>query len=154
MTLPSSSHEAPGDFSQVPGAPSTIYLTTYLDGIYKSTDGGASWTKVADTTGLYRGAVSAFDADVVYAAYTNLDTDLLGGVFKSTDGGSTWHVVAGSGGNDSPCTYPPGIDFVPVCHYHFTLAVDPTDPTTFFLGGIRMFKYTNSGATRAPIGYG
>jgi len=43
---------------------------------------------------------------------------------------------------------------VGLCHYHFTLAVDPTDSTTFFLGGIRMFKYTNSGATKAPIGWG
>jgi hypothetical protein len=87
MTLPNSSQQAPSDFSQPPGSPSTIYLATYSDGVYRSTNGGASWTNIG-VEGLDRGAVSAYDANIVYVAFADPVTHDLAGVFKTVDGGA------------------------------------------------------------------
>jgi photosystem II stability/assembly factor-like uncharacterized protein len=152
ITLPNSSHQAPSDFSQPPGSPSTIYLATYFDGVYRSTDGGAGWTNIG-VENLYRGVASAYDANTVYVAYADPVTKNLAGVFKTLDGGTHWSGVVGPGGPNSPCDYnPPGPR--PICDNALTLAVDPTDSTTFFLGGVRLFKYTSSGATATLIGWG
>ena len=152
ITLPNSSQQAPSDFSQPPGSPSTIYLATYFDGVYKSTDGGAGWTNIG-VENLYRGAVSAYDANTVYVAYADPVTHDLAGVWKTVDSGSHWSGVVGPGGPNTPCDEsPPGPG--KICHYALTLAVDPNDSTTFFLGSVRLFKYTSSGATATLIGHG
>lgn len=62
-------------------------------GIWKSTDGGDTWTEITRNPGLPRAtigisgiAVSASDPDNVYAIVEAED----GGVFRSRDGGATW----------------------------------------------------------------
>ena len=168
IALPNSVLDAPTDLSQAPGAPSTIFVAAYgQDGIYKSTNGGASFTQLATLTGGNpgRGVISAYDADVAYFAYDDTSPcppgtstrtgscSLLWSAFKTTDGGGKWSQVVAGGGTNTPCTYP-GKSVDGQCFYDLTLAVDPTDSTRFYLGGIRMFRYTNSGATPAQIGYG
>src|SRR4051794_18311376 len=154
IPLPSSQYEAPTDFSQAPGSPSTIYLATFFDGVYKSINGGRTWTKMAVPSGSpYRGVVSAFNSKIVYAAYSGGPTgESLGGVLKTVDGGAHWSTVVPARNVNTPCTYPN--DSYGQCSYDIALAVDPSDSTRFFLGGIRMFRYTNSGATGRPVGYG
>ncbi len=67
------------------------------DGIFKSTDGGESWTQLTATAGNYdfryvnRLVVHPFHPDTVLAA-TNA------GVFRSLDGGATWEQVLDAGG--------------------------------------------------------
>jgi photosystem II stability/assembly factor-like uncharacterized protein len=79
-------------------------------GVFRSTDGGKSWTKV-----LYKdentGAIDlAFDPDnssTVYASLWNVHrvawnayppfTGPGGGLYKSTDGGETWKQISGNG---------------------------------------------------------
>jgi photosystem II stability/assembly factor-like uncharacterized protein len=152
ITLPNSSQQAPSDFSQPPGSPSTIYLATYYDGVYRSTNGGASWTNLG-IENLDRGAVTAYDANIAYVAYADPVTHDLAGVFKTIDGGAHWSSVVGPGGPDTPCDEnPPGPRAV--CDNILTLAVDPNDSTTFFVGGVRLFRYTSSGATATLIGHG
>jgi len=152
ITLPNSSDQSPSDFSQPPGSPSTIYLATYFDGVYKSTNGGASWTNLG-VENLYRGKVAAYDANTVYVAYADPTTFNLAGVWKTVDGGAHWSGVVGPGGSNTPCDYdPPGPQAI--CDNVLTLAVDPTDPTAFYVGGVRLFRYASSGATATLVGYG
>jgi hypothetical protein len=85
----------------VPGTPVTLYAGTgegffnadavIGQGIYKSVDGGASFSQLPATAGwLYtnRIAVSPANANVLLAA-----TRSPGGIQRSTDGGATWSLV-------------------------------------------------------------
>jgi len=65
-------------------------------GLFKSTDGGATWSN----TGVSRGAVNlaAIDpanSNIVYAAAEGHYSDPKGfqGLFKSANGGSTWQAI-------------------------------------------------------------
>ncbi len=64
------------------------------DGVYKSTDGGKSWTNIGlrDTRQISRIVVDPQNADVVYVAALGhaYGPNPERGVFKSTDGGATW----------------------------------------------------------------
>jgi len=70
-------------------------------GLYKSTDGGASWSKtlhIDEMTGIVDIAMDPSDADVLYAAAYQRQRKPYGfhgggpgsGLYKSTDGGETW----------------------------------------------------------------
>lgn len=64
------------------------------DGVYKSTDGGATWTNVGlrDTQHIARIVIHPTNPDIVWvAALGHLGTpNPERGVFKTTDGGRTW----------------------------------------------------------------
>jgi photosystem II stability/assembly factor-like uncharacterized protein len=120
-----------------PRTPSTLYAATYPDGpsgdptlgegVFKSTDGGASW----DVTALNPANVSVLaiapgTPDVVYAA-------TLGGMFETTDGGAQWRGI-NTGLTDSANVR--------------ALAIDPATPTTLYAGTLRggVFRSTDGGA--------
>jgi len=66
-------------------------------GMFKTTDGGATWTEMTRAPGMPQEgmvgriglAVSSADSDRVYALYENDN----GGLFRSDDGGSSWELV-------------------------------------------------------------
>ena len=65
-------------------------------GLYKTTDGGAHWTKISSHPGFASGvlgkmgiSVSGADSRVVYATVQAHE----GGIFRSNDGGATWKRV-------------------------------------------------------------
>ena len=68
---------------------SAVFGETYNDGgVYKSTNGGNSWTQVSNglsNTEVKCLAIDPKNTQLIYAG-------TLGGVFKSTDGGLTWQV--------------------------------------------------------------
>lgn len=93
-----------------------IHVKSESRGVYRSTDGGASWTKtlfVNDSTGLQKLAIAYDRPDVVFATsvshYTPpptasgaapASTPRAGAgsaLFKSVDGGVTWKEVSGGG---------------------------------------------------------
>src|SRR6185312_9306142 len=96
-----------GAIAVAPSNPDIIYVgtgnpafrNTFLtgDGMYKSTDGGRTWSRIGlEKTGIISWIiVDPNDANVVYAAAlgqgwaSNPDR----GVFKSTDGGATWKKI-------------------------------------------------------------
>jgi photosystem II stability/assembly factor-like uncharacterized protein len=90
-----------------PGNPRVLYASTWRvkrtpyslesggpgSGLWKSTDGGDTWTEITRKTGLPKGtvgiigvAVSPVDPDRVWAIVEAED----GGVFRSDNGGDTW----------------------------------------------------------------
>ncbi len=73
-------------------------------GLYKSIDGGASWTKVlfiSDQAGVIDLAVHPTDPDVIYAAgwdrIRNYNTSIAygngGRIYRSENGGSSWEIL-------------------------------------------------------------
>lgn len=81
------------------------------NGIYKSTDGGASWTVLSSTTS----PLSTFTvwSDYVWNIVTdpsNTTNDVVyaaayAGIYKTTDGGSSWSLVKGTFGTASDATF-------------------------------------------------
>ncbi len=124
------------------------------DGVYKSTDGGKTFTRMGLETTQTIGKVLPHptDPDVVYVAASGHPWGYTGdrGLFKTTDGGATWAKLAGGLPNDGKTG---AIDLV----------MHPTDPQTLYVsfwqrlrrpwrfdsggpnGGI--FKTTDGGAT-------
>jgi photosystem II stability/assembly factor-like uncharacterized protein len=96
-----------GAIAIAPSNPNTIYAGTGEsdirsdlssgDGVYKSTDGGKSWTNIGlrDSRQISRIAVDPRNPDVVFVAVLGhvYGPNEERGVFKSTDGGKTWSKV-------------------------------------------------------------
>src|SRR5579871_3757120 len=81
--------------------------TTHPSGVYRSTNGGSSWTLVLDgnSSNPNPGTSIVFDpsnGNNVYAALGNFAGDasfLTNGVYKSTNGGQTWTKILGETGD-------------------------------------------------------
>src|SRR3974390_3241566 len=81
----------------VPGDPNTYYFGAVAGGIFKSTNGGLSWTPMFDhqsISSIGAIAVAASDPNVIYAgsgeACLRGNISYGDGVYKSTDAGKTW----------------------------------------------------------------
>jgi photosystem II stability/assembly factor-like uncharacterized protein len=84
----------------VPGDPSTYYFGAVAGGIFKSTNGGMSWTPTFDHQSVSSiGSIAVADSDpnVIYAgtgeACLRGNISYGDGVYKSTDAGLTWKNV-------------------------------------------------------------
>lgn len=100
-----------GDVTIDPSEPSTVWVGTgenhggrhlgFGDGIYKSTDGGRSWTNMGleETEHLSTIIVHPENSDVVWVAAQGPLWSSGGqrGLYKTTDGGETWRKVLGEG---------------------------------------------------------
>ena len=94
-----------------PSAPSTLWVGSATGGIFKTTDGGVTWSHLDDflsslaTSSL---VASASTPNTIYAA-TGENTEFNAGtsegnrgagVFKSTNGGSSWSQLASTAGSN------------------------------------------------------
>jgi photosystem II stability/assembly factor-like uncharacterized protein len=96
-----------GDMALAPSDPDILYVGTgepnnrqsssFGDGVYKSTDGGETFTHIglAATQTIARIRVHPTDPEVVWLAAVGhlFGANAERGVFKSTDGGETWRKV-------------------------------------------------------------
>jgi photosystem II stability/assembly factor-like uncharacterized protein len=99
-------------------------------GVFKSTDGGESWspTAITDITSVV--AIDPTNPNTVYAGTTE--------IFKSTDGGNTWSAV------NQGLTKPGAV---------LSIVVDPRNPNTVYAGtGGGCFKSTDGGQTWSLTG--
>src|SRR5438874_1144866 len=80
-----------------PVTPTTLYAGTDSNGVFKSTNGGASWSAV--NTGLTAKTVSilAVDPQTPATLYAATQSGWSGVVFKSTNGGGSWSAVFNGG---------------------------------------------------------
>lgn len=85
------------DVEAVPGDPFTIYVGAASGGVWKSVNGGTTWTPLWDdlpNSSVGDIAIAPSDPDVLYVGTggpNNRQSTLYGnGVWKSTDGGQTW----------------------------------------------------------------
>lgn len=73
-------------------SPGNGILLGVTNGVCRSADGGATWTRlpVATLASVYDLLVDPLDSSTVYAAVSPSVPAGTGGVFRSTDGGATW----------------------------------------------------------------
>jgi hypothetical protein len=108
--------------------------------IVRSTDGGQSWTPVktfTNSSGRIELAYTKANSQIVYASRNNAN----GEIWKSADGGATWGAA--------PVSNP--AHFNGQGWYDNTIWVDPTDATHVVIGGIDLYRSTNSGGTWTKI---
>ncbi|HEY8053089.1 MAG TPA: hypothetical protein VIE42_09810 [Steroidobacteraceae bacterium] len=81
----------------IPGDPTTFYFGAVAGGVWKTTDGGATWLPLTDQTPISSVgaiAVAPSNHDVIYVgsgeAAPRGDMTYGDGVYKSVDGGKTW----------------------------------------------------------------
>ena len=85
--------------------PLTIYISTAGGGVWKTTNGGTTWTPMTDTeTTITMGAIAIGTNDplVLYAgtgeANNSLDSNFGRGILTSTNGGTSWTLRTGPAG--------------------------------------------------------
>src|SRR5262249_31286638 len=105
------------------GEPWTRNSVSIGDGLYKSTDGGESWTNVGlhNSERIARVIVDPRNSDVVYAsAPGKLWSDSPDrGLYKTTDGGKTWDLILTGPNLSTGCS---------------TVALDPKNPDVIYSG--------------------
>src|SRR3989442_1257710 len=107
--------------------PAPLYAGTYGGGVFKSTDGGVSWS-ASGPTNIYT-SVTALAIDAVTPTTLYAGSIYWPGVFKSTDGGASWNATELARGV-------------------LSLAIDPLTPTTLYAGddASGVFKSMDGGA--------
>ena len=111
-------------------------------GLFKSTDGGDSWTEITHNTGLPSGidgkigiAVSPANANRVYALVENAK----GGLYRSDDAGATWALI-----NNSH-------DITQRAFYYTHVYADPKDENLIYMQNTSLFKSTDGGKTLTTL---
>lgn len=115
-------------------------------GIYKSTDRGASWARVlASPLGAGRTALAVSPAAPgrVLIAFSVASSYRLGTLVAYDDASGTSTTLAANGLYGATSRG----DFGAQSFYDFVLEADPTDAGTIYLGGVRMFRSRDGGAT-------
>ncbi|MGD9856788.1 MAG: M36 family metallopeptidase, partial [Planctomycetaceae bacterium] len=127
----------------------TIYVGGAHGGVWRTTNGGASWTPLTDgeqTLAMGSIAIAPSNPNIIYAGTgeANFSADSMygRGVLKSTDGGNTWTMLGNSVFNRRTIS---------------KVLVHPTDPNTVYVavgrglnglfGNMGVWKSTNGGAT-------
>ena len=112
-------------------------------GLFKSTDGGETWTEITHAPGLPSGvvgrigvAVSPADGNRVYALIENDN----GGLFKSDDAGATW-TLANASRNIRQRAF-----------YYTHVAADPKNKDVVYALNTSLFRSTDAGKTLTAIG--
>src|SRR3989475_617660 len=121
-----------------PQTPTTLYAGTSGHGVFKSTDGGGTWS--AGNPGWHTTrcctalGIAPQPPAILYAGATDA-------VFKSTDGGGSWHPTG---------LTKPGFIFIAA------LAIDPQAPATLYAGTYSsgVFKSTDAGVTWGAVNTG
>src|SRR5215467_12250430 len=135
------------DLAIDPQSPRTLYASAYQrrrtpsgfngggphSGLYKTIDGGASWTRL--TSGLPEGVTGRIGIDIYRSnpsiVYTVIENE-KGGIFRSEDRGLTWKKMSDT--NHRPA-------------YYSQIRVDPTNDKRIRLCGAHMLVSEDGGRT-------
>ena len=120
-----------------PQNPDILFVGTLSAGVYKSTDGGASWQAASKGLREMRLHSVLIDPTNTNIIYVGLEQDR---VYKSTDGGENWS-PAHDGLNDSG-------------YWHQRLLMSPQDPRTlYYVSSPGLYRTENGGASWVKISF-
>lgn len=116
--------------------PWTFISGSEESGLYRSTDGGNTWEKVAG--GIPQGLVGKIAVDVSPAnperVWALIEApDDKGGIYRSDDGGRSWHRI----NNERR--------FLQRAWYYIHLVADPQDPETVYVMNTGFYRSTDGG---------
>jgi uncharacterized repeat protein (TIGR01451 family) len=134
------------DIAIDPQNPSVLYASFWADAMYKSTNGGQTWSPIMNglpnnadfAAGSTRFSIgvshpSAGSPAVLYAGFDYVDTAGThhdARVWKSTNAGASWEQTATGTGIDAVAGY-----CGTQCSYDNVIEVDPTNPNVVYVGG-------------------
>jgi len=118
------------------------------NGIYRTTDFGANWTKLSGglpTSSLGRIALGVAPSapNVMYAAIQTTSVNTILGIWKTLDNGNSWSKLTAT---NASCGSQ--------CWYNLVLTVDPTQPDRVIFGGVSLYGSTDGGTTFSTMGSG
>src|SRR6185503_19848055 len=112
-------------------------------GLFKSTDGGETWTEITRNSGLPSGvvgkigvAISGADSNRVYALVENE----IGGLFSSDDAGATW-ILVNSNRNIRQRAF-----------YYTHVTADPANRDTVYMLNVSLYRSIEGGKTLTTLG--
>ncbi|HYC50976.1 MAG TPA: hypothetical protein VEB19_07710 [Gemmatimonadaceae bacterium] len=121
--------------------PWTIISGANEGGIYKSTNGGETWTRLSQ--GLPSGLIGKGNIGVTPAnpnrLYLLYEAKPGGGMYRSDDAGSTWTQTSSMGA------------LIQRPFYYTTLTADPTNADVVWAGAEGFYKSTDAGRTFRPV---
>jgi hypothetical protein len=121
-----------------PQAPTTLYAGTYYGGVFKSTDGGGSWSAV--NTGLTNTDIQALA--VARQTPTTLSVGTVADIVERMTGGASWSAMSS------------GLTFQ-VVQQLAALAPEPQTPTTLYAGtAAGVSTSTDGGASWSAVNGG
>ena len=134
----------------------TAYATTSGSSpkVYRSVDAGDTWQQLSNglpTSGKSRCELAASNTPgTLYVVYGDSNNG-YGGVYRSKNGGNSWtqmsstpnimgwsNTGSGSGGQ---------------AWYDMSIACDPNNENTIYVGGVNIWKSTNGGSTWSIVGH-
>jgi photosystem II stability/assembly factor-like uncharacterized protein len=115
-------------------------------GLWKSTDGGDTWTEITRNPGMPPGlvgrigvAASPARSGRIWASVERPPEDSTGGIFRSDDGGRTWERVNGDQ------------KFMVRPWYYSHVTADPADENTVYVLNLQTWRSTDGGRTFTRI---
>ncbi len=112
-------------------------------GLFKSTDGGDSWTEITKNPGLPAGlwgkvgvTISPVDGNRAWALIEN---EAAGGLYLTDDGGATWKKISDNR------------NIRQRAFYYSRLLADPTEKDTVYILNVQFYRSTDAGKTLTPI---
>jgi hypothetical protein len=137
------------DIEWVPGSSTIMYATSASSYFYKSTDGGVTFLRIDRTaaglptsSGRNEIGVSAANTNYIYLLYADAGSAYQG-LYLSTNSGTSFTLqsttpnIIGSQGWRNIC-----------------IEVSPTDATDVYVGGLHVYKSTNSGVVFTQVSSG
>ena len=132
--------------------PDARYYSGEGSGVYRTRDGGETWTLVADITtgdpaenGRMAVAFAPSDADRIYAEVANTANGRHGGFFVSDDGGETWALRTNSTLTATNSSYG---------WWFGRIYVDPADADRVFVMGLNLTYSENGGTSFSNVNTG
>jgi photosystem II stability/assembly factor-like uncharacterized protein/type II secretory pathway pseudopilin PulG len=139
------------DFAVVEGNPDIIYVGAASGGVFKTTNGGTTWTPVFDneaTSTIGDITIAPSDPSIVWVgtgeANNRQSSSWGNGVYKSTDAGKTWQHMGLS-----------------ETHHIARIVIHPTDPNTLYVAAVGrlwgpskergVYKTTDGGKTWSNV---
>ena len=113
-------------------------------GLWKSTDGGDTWTELTFNPGMPKGLIGKIGVSVSPAnprrVYANIEAqDSLGGVFRSDNGGDSWTRTNGDQ------------KFVVRPFYYMSITADPVNENTVYVMNLQVSRSIDGGRTFSTV---